>query len=435
MRKSKSAAVSRPTKLSCSRGITLPMLELSEIRSTSGGIVIPGLVSSVPLVSNGRLMNNGRSQQRDNSESPTTSPVGYTIRHSSEHSHAADLTRSLLSDSFYESTIENALDIRIFYPDGRAMQFRVQDGASMEASGLLDLVADHLNIDFPIAEEALALWLISPLLEIQMKPYHIPFVVYEKWPAFLRKFTTSTEDQIALDEPLIVLRRNVLFTMQREIENLDLYERLTEVLYLNAKDEYLTGRYLVDMETALELVGLQLAITYGPYESNEEALELIHDNCGELVPAQHRAAVRSFHLFGLHMMECRHGLENRIVDDYKTASERFQNAHQLRKAYLEILRGTPFYGAAFFSGTFDRKLSSTKEKHSYSSIIGAIRRYLSGANSKIDVLIGINEQFITLIDPTRHKLLYKEKIDNYYPASSPMSMDQKISLICHAVPS
>lgn len=53
------------------------------------------------------------------------------------------------------------------------------------------------------------------------------------------------------------------------------YERLTEVLYLDAKDQYMTGRYLVDVETALELAALQLAIDFGPYETKEEAFDLI----------------------------------------------------------------------------------------------------------------------------------------------------------------
>ena len=53
---------------------------------------------------------------------------------------------------------------------------------------------------------------------------------------------------------------------------------MTEVLYLDARDEYLSGRYPVEIETALKLVGLQLAIEFGPYDESsslEETLDLI----------------------------------------------------------------------------------------------------------------------------------------------------------------
>lgn len=54
------------------------------------------------------------------------------------------------------------------------------------------------------------------------------------------------------------------------------YERLTEVLYFDARDEYLSGRYLVDIETALQLVGLQMAIEFGPYSGDlDEAMDLL----------------------------------------------------------------------------------------------------------------------------------------------------------------
>lgn len=56
---------------------------------------------------------------------------------------------------------------------------------------------------------------------------------------------------------------------------MDEYERLTEVLYLDAKDQYMSGRYIVNITSAVELAALQLAIDFAPYENTEEALDLI----------------------------------------------------------------------------------------------------------------------------------------------------------------
>lgn len=55
----------------------------------------------------------------------------------------------------------------------------------------------------------------------------------------------------------------------------DEYERLTEVLYLDAKDEYVSGRYLVDLETSARLAALQMAIEYTLYEREEDAEDLL----------------------------------------------------------------------------------------------------------------------------------------------------------------
>ena len=47
------------------------------------------------------------------------------------------------------------------------------------------------------------------------------------------------------------------------------------MLYLDAKDQYLSGRYLVDVGMAVELAALQLAIEFGSYENTADALDLI----------------------------------------------------------------------------------------------------------------------------------------------------------------
>lgn len=85
-----------------------------------------------------------------------------------------------------------AVDIRIFYPNGtgplhktklaifseihpliirilcilfKAVQFCVENGADATAADLLALMAEHLQIDdVAVAEEALAIWIVSPLL-------------------------------------------------------------------------------------------------------------------------------------------------------------------------------------------------------------------------------------------------------------------------------
>ncbi|KAI1711014.1 PDZ domain-containing protein 4 [Ditylenchus destructor] len=112
------------------------------------------------------------------------------------------------------------------------VQFSVENGQQVPSSTLLDLMADHLKIDSEVASEAFALWLISPLLEVQLKPHHVAYEVHAKWPVFLRKFSTASEEEIALDEPLLVLRRNFQLTVQNELISCILYWNQTEEAWI-----------------------------------------------------------------------------------------------------------------------------------------------------------------------------------------------------------
>jgi hypothetical protein len=201
---------------------------------------------------------------------------------------------------------------------------------------------------------------------------------------------------------LLVLKRNVQLTIHQELA-WEEYDALVEVLYVDAKTEFLNGRYLVGVETAVALAALQLAIEFGPCANRTEAVELIHDHITELIPEQHLNAVRSFRLFGLSVMECKKGLEDTMIDEYQVASEKYGNAHQRRKAFLEILRKTPFYGATFFRGKTDRRGTTSLKA------LGR-RLFSSGSSSRMEVLVGINQEYVTIIDPQRHEPLLMQHI-------------------------
>lgn len=53
---------------------------------------------------------------------------------------------------------------RIFFPNGKAVQFSVEDGMQACSSALLNLIAEHLEIDIKVTRDTFALWLVSPLL-------------------------------------------------------------------------------------------------------------------------------------------------------------------------------------------------------------------------------------------------------------------------------
>jgi hypothetical protein len=97
------------------------------------------------------------------------------------------------------------------------VQLSVENGSEATASDLLPLMAEYLNVDEEIVNEALSLWLISPLFELQLSAHHVAYELHEKWPLFLRRFTTSNQEEIESDEPLLVIKRNVHLPIPVEV--------------------------------------------------------------------------------------------------------------------------------------------------------------------------------------------------------------------------
>lgn len=132
-----------------------------------------------------------------------------------------------------------------------------------------------MEIDEEVFRESTALWLISPLFELQLKDYHKAYELFEKWPLFLRRFTTATEEEIVEDEPLLVIKRKVNLTIPVETIHQSGSESLTEIFYYDAKDEFMSGRYIVDVQTCVKVSALQLAIENGPLQKGENSFEIV----------------------------------------------------------------------------------------------------------------------------------------------------------------
>uniref|UniRef100_A0AC34QBA5 FERM domain-containing protein n=1 Tax=Panagrolaimus sp. JU765 TaxID=591449 RepID=A0AC34QBA5_9BILA len=339
----------------------------------------------------------------------------------------ADISQRTLSSQSFNPIINDPtettttptefLDIRIFLPDGKSIQFTIENGKEAQTTDLLSLIAEHYEIPEEIIKDCFSLWLVSPLFEVQLKSYHCPAQIRMKWQGFLQKFTDANDDDIAIDEPLLVMKRNVTLTIDAEKMYEKDYEKIVEILYLDAKDQYMLGRYLVDVPTALELAALQIAIDYEPYEDghDDEAFELVHTKLSEFVSPQHLSKIRTFQLFGLSIMECKHGLETEVVQLYKDFSLNFGSKNERRIAYLDLLRLTPFYGAAFFDGQTERRstfFDGQTEKRSNLSIFDYGKRFLTGLSPKLkmNVRIGIQHDFITIVDISKLEILLTQRI-------------------------
>ncbi|VDD87698.1 unnamed protein product, partial [Enterobius vermicularis] len=84
------------------------------------------------------------------------------------------------------------------------------------ARDILDQLASHLNIDRKLFRSCCSIWIISDLLELQLRESHEPWAVRKKWAALLKNYACADESEIEKDEPLLFLKRNIHLGVEKE---------------------------------------------------------------------------------------------------------------------------------------------------------------------------------------------------------------------------
>ncbi|KRZ90828.1 FERM domain-containing protein 8, partial [Trichinella sp. T8] len=268
------------------------------------------------------------------------------------------------------------LDICIYLPDHRGIQFSVAGGRHVNAEQLGNLVFDELSLEKSSAEEALTLWMCSPLLSIQLKAHHVPFQIRRLWMRFLRRYSHGLDEEMTSDEPLLILQRNVLLTVQRQREVIifklsfliysmikkycieilaaqlqERHESLLEILYLHAKESILNGYCLCPLDLCLRLASLQMAVEWRSFSSQHTGITL-RESLADFLPAHVLTSVRSWSLFGWTIPFFK-GSEDRLLSMYKAVAE--WSKFLLYNAYVDLCMKLPSYGAAVFAAELEMR--------------------------------------------------------------------------------
>ena len=71
------------------------------------------------------------------------------------------------------------LDVCVYLMSAVAVQMEVEEGANATVTELLTALLEEEELGLPrVTQEVLTLWMISPLLEVQLKPHHKVCFVY-----------------------------------------------------------------------------------------------------------------------------------------------------------------------------------------------------------------------------------------------------------------
>ncbi|XP_031789733.1 FERM domain-containing protein 8 isoform X2 [Piliocolobus tephrosceles] len=161
-----------------------------------------------------------------------------------------------------------AADVLVYLADDTVVPLAVENLPSLSAHELHRAVREVLQLP-DIALDVFALWLVSPLLEVQLKPKHQPYKLGRQWPELLLRFTSAPDDDVAMDEPFLQFRRNVFFPKRRELQIHD--EEVLRLLYEEAKGNVLAARYPCDVEDCEALGALVCRVQLGPYQPGQPA--------------------------------------------------------------------------------------------------------------------------------------------------------------------
>ncbi|CAO2584362.1 FERM domain-containing protein 8 [Lemmus lemmus] len=269
-----------------------------------------------------------------------------------------------------------AADVLVYLADDTVVPLAVENLSSVSAHELHRAVHEVLQLP-DVALEAFALWLVSPLLEVQLKPKHQPYKLGRQWPELLLRFTDATDDDVAMDEPSLQFRRNVFFPKRRELQIHD--EEVLRLFYEEAKGNVLTARYPCDLEDCEVLGALVCRVQLGPYQPGQPAACTLREKLDSFLPA--------------HLCKRGHGLfaafrgrgaktgpgEQGLLNAYRQVKEATGNdsEHEATlgshyRAYLLKCHELPFYGCAFFRGEVDKPAQGFLHRGGRKSVTVAI---------------------------------------------------------------
>uniref|UniRef100_A0A8D0DLW1 FERM domain-containing protein 8 n=1 Tax=Salvator merianae TaxID=96440 RepID=A0A8D0DLW1_SALMN len=298
--------------------------------------------------------------------------------------------------SSVSSTGPRTQDVLVYLTDDTVVRLTVDNLPSIAAYELHRIILDTLCLP-EYALEVFALWLVSPFLEVQLKPKHQPCKVWRQWQDLLFRFTNCSRDEIFEDEPSLQFRRNIFFSKRKEAQIQD--EGVLRLLYKEAKYNILEGRYPCDLDDCEALGALVCRVNLGPYNPDEHTAVFLKERLGSFLPSH---LCRRGHKFlaalwkrGSQPPADEQGLLRayRLLPEEGACEERLA-LRKLYLAYLQKCHELPYYGCAFFSGEIDKPAQGLLLRSGRKAVIVAISLegvYIIDSKEK-HILLGLRFQ-------------------------------------------
>ncbi|XP_078349725.1 putative FERM domain-containing protein FRMD8P1 [Oculina patagonica] len=299
------------------------------------------------------------------------------------------------------------LTVAVFLVEKSGRLLNLEEGRDTVAGTINTIMSENLSLP-PVASQVFCVWLISPLLQLQLKAHHRPFKLRKVWTELLRKFTNTLEEVADKDEPILSYQRNSFFPLAEEKRIKD--DRIIRRLFEEAKHNVLSGNYPISTKDAIALGGILAYIENGSFHPEEHTIGTFKHKLTDYLPAGVCKASWTFR-----GRSPRSSLEHKLLQHYSDVSQRVRDVKACHRMFLEYCWGLPFYGSVFFRGQIERPSSSV-----FSNFLG---------HSDLPVRVAINRERVHVIDDDKNDILlslaFEELSWDYTPAPAlePECMD------------
>ncbi|XP_068228996.1 FERM domain-containing protein 8 isoform X2 [Palaemon carinicauda] len=285
------------------------------------------------------------------------------------------------------------VEVCVFLHSRVAVRLRLEDGARITAQELQAMVIEEEDVALPKqAMEVFAIWMVSPVLEIQLKPYQRALEVRRQWGELLKRFTqipSRPQDARYAYEPKMVLRRNVFFSKRDEVKIRD--AKILELLYEEAQWNMRSARYPCELSDYEMLAGIQARLEQGPYDHTSHTPSFFRRRLLDYLP-EHACRLKFSDLVSF---SSKSTPEIRVIEQFRSIPTNVTSRKLVRK-YLEFSWSLPYYGSAFFHGQIEQ---STRGVSSWLP------------RPDLPVLVTINATGVTVIDPKKSTVLLSLRYD------------------------
>lgn len=287
----------------------------------------------------------------------------------------------------------SGVEVCVFLHSRVAVRLRLEDGAKITAQELQAMVIEEEDVSLPKqAMEVFAIWMVSPVLEIQLKPYQRALEVRRQWGELLKRFTQTPikpQDARYAYEPKMVLRRNVFFSKRDEVKIRD--AKILELLYEEAQWNMRSARYPCELSDYEMLAGIQSRLELGPYDHTTHTPSFFRRRLLDYLP-EHACRLKFSDLISF---SSKSTPEIRIIEQFRSIPSNV-TARKLVRKYLEFSWSLPYYGSAFFHGQIEQPTRG-------------VSSWLPRPD--IPVLVTINATGVTVIDPKKSTVLLSLRYD------------------------
>ncbi|XP_018563861.1 FERM domain-containing protein 8 [Anoplophora glabripennis] len=317
---------------------------------------------------------------KQTSESNTTSVPSSTVS-------------NIPTASILESLQGPIIPTGVFLHSRTAIMMEIEDTPTTTCELMCQAIvnSDELGLNKQLASQVFTLWMVSPLLELQLKPSHRPYETRQYWRALVEQYSHASYNRQQRDEPKLIFQRNVFFPLHLEEKIKD--QKILELLYEEARHNILEGRYPCEVVHYIMLGGIQARIELGPYNPQVHSTHYFREEQIKYLPMHVRKSATWTWL----PISSKNSAEVRLLEQFKRIPNSATN-RKLMKKYLEFCWSLPFYGSAYFEGQVEQPVRGLTSLMTHQDI---------------PVLVAINSKGLYIVDDLQCTILLGLRFEEF----------------------